>query len=494
MRRINLFLVLFAVVSWAACAVNPATGQRQFSLIGTGQEIELGREYDQQMVAELGLYPDSAWQVYVQELGERMARLSERPELPWTFRVVDDPIVNAFAVPGGYIYITRGILAHFNSEAELAAVLGHEIGHITARHSATQMSRAMLAQLGVGAVQVLAPDAAGAAELASAGLGLLFLKYGRDDERQADDLGLRYMRAAGYDVSQMAGVFEMLGRVSGGEGAGGVPSWLSTHPAPEDRRERTEAQVAADPSPPNAIVGRESFLRRLDGLVYGEDPRQGFFEGERFLHPTLEFQLDFPSGWRSANQRQAVLAMSPEQDALIQLTIAADPGADAETAAAAQVASPAAGRTAAMTAARNFIAESGFSTTAPAAAAVNGLPASVLDFVATTESGEVRGRATFIAHGGRVFQLLAYGPSGAWAERRAVAETAVASFRPLTDPAVLGLQPRRIRIIELDAPTTLAEIARTRRGVRATVEELALLNGVEEGARLGVGTVVKVVE
>jgi predicted Zn-dependent protease len=221
------------------CAINPATGKRQLVLISEAQEIAIGRESDESIVAQFGLYPDEALQDYVAGIGHDLAARSERPDLDWTFRVLDDPLVNAFALPGGYIYVTRGILAHFNSEAELASVLGHEIGHVTARHGVNQMSKAQLAQLGLGVASILAPEEVQKfGGLATQGLGLLFLKFGRDDERQADDLGLRYIVNEGYDPRPMAEVFETLERVSRTSGGGRVPAWASTHPNPENRSER----------------------------------------------------------------------------------------------------------------------------------------------------------------------------------------------------------------------------------------------------------------
>ena len=215
LRRLALVLAVaasFAVVT--SCAVNPATGQREFSLVSEGQEIAMGREADPQIVAQLGLYPDSAVQRYVSDLGLRLAAQSERPDLPWTFRVLDDPTVNAFALPGGFIYITRGILTHLESEAQLVGVLGHEIGHVTARHSASQMSRAQLAQIGLVAGMVFSETVRDYAGVASQSLGLLFLKFGRDDESQADELGIRYMTRVGYDPRELAGVMTMLSRTS----------------------------------------------------------------------------------------------------------------------------------------------------------------------------------------------------------------------------------------------------------------------------------------
>src|SRR6267143_1986312 len=220
--------LLLASLSLAGCVVNPATGARQFMLVSESQEIALGWEYDQQVAASIGLYPDSALQRWIQQFGARLAATSERPNLPWTFHVVDDPVVNAFALPGGYIFVTRGILAHLNSEAELAGVVGHEIGHVTARHSVSQMSKQQIAQLGLAVGTIASPEFGRYSGLATQALGVLFLKYTRDNESQADDLGLRYMRRVNYDPREMPHVFEMLARVSQSQGGGRVPEWLAT--------------------------------------------------------------------------------------------------------------------------------------------------------------------------------------------------------------------------------------------------------------------------
>ena len=463
-------LVLAASVG--ACAVNPATGERQLSLVSEAQEIEMGRQYDQQIVAEMGLHPDASLQAYVQELGSRLAAKSERPHLPWTFRVVDDPVVNAFALPGGYIYITRGILAHLNSEAELAAVIGHEIGHVTARHSVNQLSRAMLAQVGLGAASIFSETVARYSDVANAAMGLLFLKYGRDDERQSDDLGLRYMRAAGYDPREMADVFEMLGRVSAASGGSRTPEWLSTHPNPENRYARITAQVAALPQDfSGTVVGRDEYLRRLDGLVYGEDPRQGFFRGSEFLHPELRFRLRFPDGWQTVNQRQAVLAGSPSEDAIIQLTLSDAVSADA--------------------AARGFASRDGIRATAPSPTRINGLRAATVAFAATTRDGRtVEGGAAFIEYDGRVYQILGYTAPGRWSAYSATVSRVVESFAPLTDPAILNVQPMRIEIVRLERAMTIEEFARAYPGP-LDAERLALINGVEPGTRLEAGRLVK---
>src|SRR5438477_10614207 len=291
-RRWAASLALLAGLGVGACAVNPATGSRQLMLISESQEIAMGRDYDKQVAASIGLYPDSGLQRYLQQFGGRLAATSERPNLPWSFRVVDDPVVNAFALPGGYIYVTRGILAHLNSEAELAGVVGHEIGHVTARHSVSPMTKQQLAQLCPASGAIASPDVGRYAGLASQALGVLFLKYSRDDESQADELGLRYLRRAAYDPREMPHVFEMLARVSQAQGGGRVPEWLATHPNPDNRRGRIQQDIAAGPQAfSGTVVNRDSYLQRLAGLVFGANPREGYFKGAEFFHPELRFRI-----------------------------------------------------------------------------------------------------------------------------------------------------------------------------------------------------------
>jgi predicted Zn-dependent protease len=280
-RPIRLAAAALVALALAACATNPATGHKQLSFFGEESELEMGRDSNGEIVGQVGLYPDDDLARYVSEVGARLAATSERPYLPWTFQVLDDPTVNAFALPGGYVYVTRGILAQLDSEGELAAVLGHEIGHVTARHGVHAASQQLLATAAVGtAAVVLDPDHADDwMALGSLTMGLVFLKHSRDDERQADDLGLRYLLRAGYDPRQMPPVFEMLDRVAQLEG-GRLPTWLSTHPDPGARTERVvEAvdAVQAQGAAAEARLERDEFLTHLDGIAYG--PAQGVAAG-----------------------------------------------------------------------------------------------------------------------------------------------------------------------------------------------------------------------
>ncbi len=238
-----------------ACATNPATGKKEFSLMSEAQEVQLGQEMDPQIKQEMGVYDDAELQRYVSGVGMRLAKASERPNLPWHFTVVDEPAVNAFALPGGYIYVTRGILAFLNDEEQLAGVLGHEIGHVTARHSAQQYTKATSAGVGLALLSIFVPESRSFQGLAENALGLLFLKHGRDDERQADRLGADYTAKTGWDPRGVAGMLRTLARLDEASGSRrGVPNFLSTHPAPAER-------VAGGPRVRAAEPGRRRHVR-----------------------------------------------------------------------------------------------------------------------------------------------------------------------------------------------------------------------------------------
>ena len=308
---------MLTVLLAAGCAINPVSGKRELALVSESQEIDMGRQGAAQVAQTIGLYQDAAVQAYVSRLGLTIAARTERPDLPWEFHVVDDPSVNAFALPGGFIFVTRGLLTHMTNEAELASVLGHESGHVAARHSVQQISRSELAQFGLGLGSVLSSTIRDYSAVAGAGLELMFLKFSRDDETQADQLGFRYALADGYDMREMVSVFEMLQQQSNLSGGGSLPQWQSTHPDPGNRINATEQRLATSQANFATMkVGEAEFLQMIDGMVYGENPRQGFFRGSLFLHPNLKFRFQFPNGWQTQNTNAAVMAISSAQDAL----------------------------------------------------------------------------------------------------------------------------------------------------------------------------------
>jgi len=460
----------------AACAVNPVTGRNQLSLVSEGQEIQLGRQSAAQVSQEIGLVPDSALQAYVQRVGGALAAASERPNLPWTFRVVDDPTPNAFALPGGYIFVTRGLMGMIGSEAQLASVLGHEIGHVTAKHQVTMISRAQLAQLGLGLGSVLVPQLQGLQGLASTGMQLLFLRYSRDAERQADLLGFRYALGQHYDVREMARVFESLQRVEQAEqarsGRSPLPTWAASHPGEAARIQDVQRRAAQVPPGTATRVLSPEYVQRLNGLVYGENPRQGYFQQNVFLHPDLRFSFTFPAGWKTQNLPQAVIGVSQRQDAMVQLTLAQQArGADE--------------------AARAFFSQQGVQAGQGGRTTVNGLPAVVVYFQAQTQQGIVGGIVAFIEYGGNVYQVVAYTPAQLFQQYQGLFRQVVGSFAPVNDPQVLNARPNRLSIVRVPQAMTLAEFNR-RYPSSIPIEELAIVNQVSgAGATLPAGTLAK---
>lgn len=455
MKRFALLLLACSLVS---CAVNPVTGDRQLALVSEGQEIQIGREVASNASQEFGLVRDEALQAYVQSLGSRLAQASERPDLPWSFQVVDEATPNAFAAPGGFIFVTRGLLALLRNEAELVSILGHEIGHVTARHSVAMMSRAQLAQLGIGIASVLSPTAAQFGELAAGGLQLLFLKYGRDAERQADDLGYRYALEQGYDVREMVNVFAALQQSAQLAGQNPVPSWQASHPYPAERIQRINKQLASlPPASMDRRVGEADYLQRIDGLAYGENPRKGYFDDHRFVHPELAFRIDFPKGWRTQNLSNAVVAGSPKDDALIQLMLA---------------------KGSAKEAASTFFSQQGMTAGRTATGTIGGLPAITGDFEVQTEQTRLGGVVTFIELDGRTYRILGYTPAQQRASYDNTFRTALNSFARLTNPQALNRQPLQISVVRLPRSMTLQQFSNSHPSM-IPLPELGLINQLQ---------------
>lgn len=442
------------------------------SLISEDQEIAMGQQYSEQIAATMSVYDDPDLQAYVDGIGQRLAATSERAELPWTFTVLDDASVNAFAVPGGYLYVTRGILTHFNSEAELAAVLGHEIGHVTARHSVEQMSRQQLlgGLLMVGAV--LSEDVRGASGLGAAAIGIFGLSHSRSDEHQADQLGIRYALRDEYDPREAIKVHTMLGRQTELRGERGIPNWLATHPSSADRIDRIRAQVSEIPDATLAgtRVLTDPYLSTVDGVAFGPNPRQGFFQDARFLHPDLEFRFTFPTGWETANLTQAVVGQSPNEDAIIQLTLSSA-GNHSE-------------------AASTFFSQEGLRTRSTDRSSIHGFPATLGIFDAATEGGSVSGTVAFIDYGDLTYQILGYTPTERFETYRDEFHSVIRSFDRLTDRRALAVQPLRIEVQTVPRSTTIAAMAEDRDSP-ISAEELSLINGIEPDTRLARGDRIK---
>lgn len=465
-----------------SCARNPVTGKRQVALISENQEIAMGQEADPQIVAQFGLYEDANLQAFINQKGKEMAAISHRPELNYTFRIVDSEVLNAFAVPGGYVYFTRGIMAHFNNEAEFAGVLGHEIGHITARHSVSQQSKAILGQIGLIGVMIANPQLAQFGEAASQGLGLLFLKFGRDAERQSDDLGVEYSTKIGYDAKQMAGFFNTLQRQGQAAGAQELPDFLSTHPNPGDRNNAV-AQKAAEwqqKLPGKTFsVNRNEYLRRIEGMIYGEDPKGGYLENWVFYHPVIKIQFNVPQGWNYQNTPQQVV-MAPK-DGKAMMFLAQAQGSNLQQAV-----------TATMQAYKLQIVGSRETT-------VNGLPAIMVEGQqvpqqGAQQTGSVRTLSYFIQHNGSIYHMIGAAGAADFNNYVSYFNATMQSFRQLTDAAKINKKADRVRLKTVTQETTLEAALRGFNVPAARMEEMSILNGMLRTDRVRPGTLIKVIE
>lgn len=324
-----LMLCLFC--AWlTGCAVNPATGRTDFVMMSERQELDLGARYNQEILKQNPPYADAKLQAYIQRVGERVARNSHRNQLSYVFTLVDSPDVNAFALPGGYIYIHRGLLAYLNSEAELAAVLGHEIGHVTARHSVRQQSQSTAWGL-LGQAAAIGTGVGAVGDLTSV-MGNAFVRgYGRDMELEADGLGAQYLARSGYDPQAMIEVVKVLksqedfareqaARRGEAPAQGGYHGLFDTHPD-NDRRLQEVIGPARALVGGNQEVGRDAFLQRLDGLVFGDSAASGIRRGRHFYHGELDFTLTYPQGWQLVNRADVLIGHTPDEQAFIAMTL-----------------------------------------------------------------------------------------------------------------------------------------------------------------------------
>lgn len=309
-----------------SCAVNPVTGGRNFVMMSEKEEIEIGKKTDPQIRAQYGPYDDAALQAYVQQIGEKLAAQSHRSELIYRFTVLDSDQVNAFALPGGYIYVTRGILAYLNSEAELAAVLGHEIGHVTARHSVRQYSAATATGLVIG---LLGGGSAGQSAMNILGSAILS-GYGRDHELESDRLGAEYLARSGYDPNAMIDVVAVLKNQEEAEKKRAEAEKreprvyhgvFASHPSADKRLQEVVAEAKKFKTATTSRIGREEYLKHLDKMVFGDSVREGIRRGSDFYHRDLNFAVNFPTGWRIENTPKAVNAVAPDKNALMQLAM-----------------------------------------------------------------------------------------------------------------------------------------------------------------------------
>lgn len=491
-------LLCCAAVALPLCFVAPAVAVSEPSLINGQkksygyswqQEMQLGAEADKELTEGMGVYDDQKLQQYVQAVGERVLQQSNfsAPNAPeiyrntkFTFRVIDSPVVNAFALPGGYVYVTRGLLSHVQNEAQLAVVLGHEIGHVAARHSSQQANRSKWSQIGLIAGAILGQKVMGermpdlAPTLINAGgqaLQMFMLKYSREAEHESDSLGVDWANRAGYASGESAKFFNSLQRLSAHEGKA-IPTWQSTHPDPGDRAKRVLQLAATAPAGSNTNVGEEQYLQHIQGITLGEDPREGFTQNGIFYHPVMKFQFPVAQGWKMENQRAAVVFAEPNGRAMMGLRLA--PGSRARDAA------------------QQFAQQSKVQVVNTGDTSVNGLPTTVIIGQAQTEQGNVGVWNAFIEYDNKVYSVLGYAPAEAFNQVRPTFEATVAGFSPLRNAQALNVQPARLKIVRADRNAQFASFVPTSLPQEINADAVALMNQVTLNDPVQEGRLIKV--
>ncbi len=471
-----VFLALPLLLLLADCAQNPVTGKQDFVMMSEAQELSLGLQADQEVKRQYPLYDLHGLAKYVDEVGQRLAQQSHRNSLSYSFTVVDSAEINAFALPGGHVYITRGILAYLNSEAELAAVLGHEIGHVTARHSVRQMSAAQGADIALSIASIFSPVLRNQGVLNVTGLlgNALLSGYGREHELEADHLGAEYMGRVGYDTHAMIRVigalknqelFDAEAARQEGRAPRAYHGLFASHPDNDTRLK----QVIADASRYGGGKlddGRAAYLARTGGLVYGDNAHQGVIRSGHFYHDELGLALKLPERWSSANLPDKLVMSAPGEEARLEMTAQQKPAATPQEFLR-----------------RSLRIDAGEIDISP----INGLPAATLT---------ARGRffaVIYLGNQAYLFTGAARSPE-LLARREEAMRASVRSFHAMTDAERRLARPLVLKLLTTDASTRFAGLARISPLGRNAEGYLRLINAMYPAGEPKPGQAVKVVE
>lgn len=475
MRKLALTFLFLVLLLTTSCSINPVTGRQELSLVSEQGEISLGQKTDQEVRAQFGVYDDPALTAYVERVGTKLVPYTHRPHLACHFAVLDAPVVNAFAVPGGYIYVTRGILAMMNSEAELAVVLGHELGHVNARHSVSKMSQMILVQLGLVVGSALSEEFAKYAGLASIGIQLLFLKFSRDDEREADQLGVQYSRSGGYNPGYMVDFFQSLQALGDLSEGHSLPGFLSTHPLTSERIQNTKDMLTEGDS--LLQFGQTPYFSTINNMVYGDDPRQGFVEGNTFYHPQMRFTFSFPQGWNIQNNPSNVTLVTEDGNAAVVLLV--EESVEQIKDFAKQKASNFTGHT--------LLNEQDLT--------INGMSSYLQDLEVPQESGEnLRVILSCIKKEPYIYSFASLSTVSNFSKYDSIFGTIVGSFNELTNSAYLNRQPQRISLHKANGQQTLQTIFQIAGMQKDLWPKFAVMNGMELNQRPESGRLVKIIK
>ena len=483
---LRVLSVLLVVVFLYGCVTDivPATGERRYLGYTWHQETDIGKQASKEVTSLFGVYADTNLARYVTEVGNRVLATSHlrRPganeevrATPVTFTVLDSPVINAMALSGGFIYVTRGMLAHLNNEDQLATVIAHEIGHVAARHAARQAWQQQIGQgllLG-GAVlsQGLGLPAQDVLNLGGMAAQLFLLRYSREDELEADKLGVEYATAAGYDSRDVIGLFQTLDRMQEKEGQS-MPSFLATHPNPGDRIQRIRelTTVARDSRTPNPDT---RYLRSIEGLVLGEDPRQGFVQDNVFYHPELGFRFPIPRGFKAVNQPSQVVMVEGQNRAMLGFTGTAENSAE--------------------TAAAKFLNQRGLRVVERDSTRINGFRAVGILAEAQTQNGQIVALTTyFIEYRAKVYQFIGYAPQQLFGSFRGGFLQTIRGFAEIQDARILARQPVRLTLQRVFRSAPVRDLIPRTLPAPFTPEEIAILNEVNLNQEISSGKILKI--
>jgi predicted Zn-dependent protease len=483
--RTPTLLPAIAALTLVACAVNPVSHKREVTFTTTAEEIAIGADQARKVDEFMGLAGSDAQRAYVEKIGERLAALSPRKDVPYTFKIVDMKEPNAFALPGGPVYVSRGLLALANSEDEVACVIGHEIGHIAARHHSRQQTRQAIASpftavTGLtGAITGIVAPRIGAA-ISGAGAmaaGGILASYSREQERESDRIGIRLAADNGWDPEAMS---RFLHTLSAEEvlqaGKARDASFLDSHPATNERVDNTASEAATlerTDEPPIA-KNQAAFFAELDGLVVGDDPGDGVFLDGRFVHPRLEVSIKFPESWESQKSHLFVAAADPKGKGLVMVTSPGE-GDDPLRGAAA------------------INRKMGFNLSDVKTGKIADLPAA--RYVAQTRSrgGPVAVDFTWFAYRGRIYQVIGAMPGPLYIEAENTFLDIAKSFRPMTEAERNQIIERRLRIAKARKGETLRTLLE-RTNAAVSPAQAAVMNDMEMDTPLRSGQLVKIIE
>lgn len=488
-RHTVFYIAILVFASSCAVQKNPVSGNKRLMAYSWDEEVQIGQEVDQEIVAQYGLYEDETVSEYVTTLSEDILEESHMRregtdqkfrETEFYFKVLDSPVVNAFALPGGYVYFTRGLMAHLNNEAQLSVVIGHEIGHVAARHASQRAFRQQVGQIAVIGGSVLGQELLGLPggsimNLSSQAAQLLFMSYSRDAERESDRLGVEYAARNGYVAAEGSEFFTSLKRISEKSGQS-IPTMLSTHPDPGEREDNIPryAERWSEEGFDQTKLNKDRYLEILDGMVFGENPRNGYVEGEEFVHPDLEFRFPVPENWQAINQPSQVVLVGPSEEAIILFTI------DSESQTA-------------QSSVQSFIAQEGITVNSQEETQSGDRhPAYMANVTVAQEEGDLRAIIYAVEFEDNVYRFISYTTTDRFETYADQLQGVPANFDRLTDEEILNINPVRLELVQAGRTDSFRSFLPDQLPMDITDEDVAIINQVQLDDTIEEGTTLKI--